>query len=1109
MSSEGAVNVDPIPISEIFEPVSLANPTPEPSKEGESLGEIPELDLGEAVAEVAFERDSPTSDEKDIEESIKAALDDFDDELGAQDEEEALLLALQEGPEPGETLQVQEPAPLIVAAPAVVKAKGKGKGKGKKSQTKSTTPVKSKSTTPPKKKPSTPKSKGKKTSSSGSASISKPGIPVAPEIEQKLIGNAELIHNLSKYIKGKKSIASAQDCLNEINNFRQKQIDELLGPAVQKLQRSFRSSRKTSAQPIGSLANVIDDVIGFYKKAADPSYSYEDRENWSKLGDGYLAWIAMQISLVVPVDRRSTATDLINEKLAKSLGYGEWATYNDNSDFLNINTSAIREKIIEEKSKKATKKRETLAESQKIIDRQILQAAEISAGEASVGAKPKGKRSKAKSDSSYAAESIDTGEEEDEAADMDQPETGVIRRKDLKRELQSTLFNTSQILATANEMIDKLSLHQDAELYRELKPLIETIETRYKEMRNQSDAFFTRYAGSEEFALPWPERPLLVLTEEKKKLIGQHQKKKSTRNAARLFLFDWLENIYRAYTAPSYAEISFTQGQMLADNIRFPEKNTAQFSNSLFEATANGKKISVKLQNPGTTLNGNQKAQIIFAIAYLAAWLVNTSMLKIEARFLQLDKPNIPGTLIGVRDWIQSELCTHIGTNESCSLLFKTLEVVAGPKVNTVSDGIADLLQQLRVKIVVGGKEDRRLINFQELCAQCKTDAQCAEGTFAIDKINESFPGRYADLTNAQEYARAMLPNHWILRRAKSGKNGDPQYSQVDLREDGVLLIAQKTNFALKREADLRIMNGQLQNVKIAPGQWDTAEELRDHLNQKLEGILQVDVKTGVNDLPEFTIRNANQGKSFSIEDEGSLELMALLGMGSAAKGQNEKSTNSAKMATSRSAGFLLAVKSKTSFPVEEGNSITGKLALSSAQLANSVEIDANCVRAEYSPALKTLLLMWLVSNRNLMERLTTNPADSFIILDLPKLPVEHNFSSSGKGGVSGNTLVAVNAAADWQFWSDKWKFTTAFPKELSLKPTKMKASQVYALNKKNAKFDKLGEKRSTLIAGSTELKKHGPTSDSATTWTGLMLRKVPTERELLLLLQSDFALKK
>lgn len=1104
MSSEGAVNVDPIPISEIFEPVSLANPTPEPSKEGESLGEIPELDLGEAVAEVAFERDSPTSDEKDIEESIKAALDDFDDELGAQDEEEALSLALQEEPAPEET-PVREPAPSIVAAPAVVKAKGKGKGKGKKSQTKSTTPVKSKSTTPPKKKPSTPKSKGKKTSSSGSASISKPGIPIAPEIEQKLIGNAELIHNLSKYIKGKKSIASAQDCLNEINNFRQKQIDELLGPAVQKLQRSFRSSRKTSAQPIGSLANVIDDVIGFYKKAADPSYSYEDRENWSKLGDGYLAWIAMQISLVVPVDRRPTATDLINEKLAKSLGYGEWATYNDNSDFLNINTSAIREKIIEEKSKKATKKRETLAESQKIIDRQILQAAEISAGEASVGAKPKGKKSKAKSDSSYAAESIDTGEEEDEAADMDQPETGVIRRKDLKRELQSTLFNTSQILATANEMIDKLSMHQYDEHYRELMPLIEAMETRYKDMRNQSDAFFTRYAGTEEFALPWPERPLLVLSDEKKKLIGQHQKKKSTRNAARLFLFDWLENIYRAYTAPSYAEISLTKGQMLADNVRFPEKNTAQISNSLFEATASGTKISVKLENPDTTLDGNQKAQIIFAIAYLATWLVNSSVLKIDARFLQLGKPNIPGTLIGVRDWIQSELCTHIGTNESCSLLFKTLEVVTGPKLNTVTDTIANLLQQLRVKIVVGGKDDRRLINFQELCAQCKTDAQCAEGTFAIDKINQSFPSRYADLANAQEYARAMLPNHWILKRAKSGKNGDPQYSQVDLREDAVLLIAQKTNFALEREANLRIMTGQLENVKIAPGEWNTPEELKDHLNQKLEGILRVDVKEGANDLPEFTLRSAHQGKSFSIEEEGSLELLALLGMGSAAKSQNEKSSSSAKMATSRSAGFLLAVKSKTSFPVEEGNSITGKQSLSTAQLANSIEIDANCVRAEYSPALKTLLLMWLISNRNLMEKLSSNPADSFILLDLPKLPVEHNFQSS-KGGANGNTLVAVNSAADWQFWNDKWKFTTAFPKELSLKPTKMKSSKVYALNQRNAKFDKLGDKRSTLIAGSEELKKHGPTSDTAaTTWMGLMLRKVPTEKEMLQLLQSNF----
>lgn len=1108
------IDVEPESLAEILGTEDLGAP---PASENQDL---PSLDLGQSNSEEAqlLEMLNEGPDVNPLPENIFSQMS----QLSTTPEEFPSELPDLEPP-PAES-GGSESESRTANTPA--KAKPKGKKKKQTKSTKKATPVASQ--TPPASKSSSQKSKTQSKSKSSSTKAStEVVIPVSRDTEQHLISNAEFMQNLSSYIKGQKSISSAQECLNEINNFRQQQIDLLLGKrVVEKLESRFKSGKHTSAQPIGSLADVIGDVIKFYKQSTDPTKSLSDRENLSKMGDGYLAWIEMQIGMVVPQKFRLTASNLINERLSKSLGYGSWAVYDPDEDIISIHIPEIRDKIVKDTIAKGKKRQNAIEKDQQFVDEQQKKLAAASSTAQSSGGSParvlrKGKASPKKvggKKKRSTPELLTSDEESATGGQSDEDEevgggSKVIRRKDLQRELLTVMYTTNQVMAGINDIIDKIQGRLDDQEFNEIAPIIDFIEARYKDLKTQSDPFFSKYSDREQFSLPWSERALLRLEHDRVKLIAK-RRNASIQSLPRLFLYDWLENIYQAFVNQKFTETSFVRDLLLADNIQFPEKNTAKFDTPLFiVSTVGDNKISVQLKEAADPSNANHRAQVIFAIAYLAAWLVSDSIIKIDSKQISLSKPNISGSLIGVRDWIQSELCTSVGTNESCSLLFGTLEVVTGPKTNTVTDTIAKLLQDLNVKIIVGGKEERDLINFQELCSQCKTNAKCEEGTFAIDQIQERFPSGYADLANAEEYARALLPNHWILRRATYGKNGNPQYSQVDLRDDAVLLIAQRLSYTLHQPAMLKIQeekSKEVKTIKIPAGEWKTAEELQQTLSEKLAGVLQVGYRE-YQELPEFSLQSVHPNEKFSIEDEGALELLGLIGMNSAAKYQQVRTSNTARMATSRAAGFLLAVKSSSSFPHEQGNRIAGALQLNSAQLANSIEIDANCVRSEYNPALKSLLLLYLLSNNKLLEKLSPNPDDSHLLLDLPKLPREHEFSSSGKkSAISGKTLVAVNSAAEWEFWSQKWKFTTGFPKELSLKPSKMKADKVYALDKQSAKFSKLGaDKRSSLVAGSDELKKHGPESDSATTWTGLMLRKVPTKKEMLQLLQTNFSARK
>jgi hypothetical protein len=209
----------------------------------------------------------------------------------------------------------------------------------------------------------------------------------------------------------------------------------------------------------------------------------------------------------------------------------------------------------------------------------------------------------------------------------------------------------------------------------------------------------------------------------------------------------------------------------------------------------------------------------------------------------------------------------------------------------------------------------------------------------------------------------------------------------------------------------------------------------------------------------------------------------------------------------------LLAVRSDTSFPEDQTPPLQRTDAdtqISEKIVSQSIELDAVCTGQKLEGELKTLLLLWLLSRPELVRRLTDQPKQALLLMDLPKRPAEHDFPSS-KGGAGGPVVVAVNSATEWKFWTDVWKFQTGFPEKLTKKPSGYRSTEVYALDKEVAAFTNL-KRRWKFATGvpevgsvAEELANKGPYSTkNASVWTGLMLRSIPDQAQLLAVAKTD-----
>lgn len=947
-----------------------------------------------------------------------------------------------------------------------------------------------------------------------------PETSLHPDVGESLIGSNQFMSDLSRHIRTK-SINSAKECLNEINVFRELQIEKLLdaNAAEDKLEniRQLRSRLKagdvTSKQPAGSFRQIVNDIVGGYRLAF-----LDNDELARKLADGYLQWVALQLELTIPRGRRAEAAALINKQLNKLLfpHSGNWMTFDEDRLILDrpgiieaARSTADQERAESEKVEKKKSERqrrrqdretEDAKEQEESIEREVEKRVQKRTGGRS-------SRSRSRSRKSDGDNSVKT-----------------VKRKKLTQQFLQTMALTVQMAGVVNALIDDLDLDRmpttgSVEDWRQyangLREHIPRFEAAYDQLKSKSDPFFTEYKADDRYALPVPERSLVNVSEDRMTaLMRKKHVDGGAYKTASLFLYNWLEDMWRAWGATLQEPPELNAGPNLSDNLAI-DRDQASIETGNFTVTAQGSTVS--LETAGL-LNATQQTQAMFAVSFALAWLANNEGKLISIRTPQLpsvDGSQVVGNLSEVRDWIRDNLCLTTGDNKACKTLFKALKEVTGEPRSNLDKLLRKKLDALGLRIIEGGKEERNAINFEEICAQCKADDKsCAEGSFAVDQFPKGITDEQAK-HNAEEYARALQPNHWILKRATSGKGGTPSYQTVDLRQNAVLLVAVQVGYKLESDARLKATVGKARlNLEIPAGEWETAEAFVGAFNAATDGELRLSVKMN-GEFPDFTLQ-AKNSQTFRIqEDESSTEILQMLGMRFKEADRAVKSKNSVNslVATARSHGFLLAVRSDTSFP--EGSSphlqrLDNDTQISEQVLSSSIELDAICTGNQFDAELKTLLLLWLLSRPELVRRLTDQPKDSLLLLDLPKRPSEHDFQSS-KGGASGPVVVAVNSSPEWKFWTDVWKFQTGFPEKLVKKPSGYKSTEVYALDKELAAFSRLKRrwKFATGVAEegsvSAELEKKGPySSRNASIWTGLMLRSIPDQAQLLAVAKTD-----
>lgn len=976
-----------------------------------------------------------------------------------------------------------------------------------KTKSKSSTPpkAKSKSSTPPKtkskssKSKSQPVSKSQEEEASESAMVVGATIPISDDVNKSVISNAELMHNLSQHILGSKTIKSAKDCLNEINNFRKKQIEKLLGSRGRsKVGKVRMTGVLRSLQPEGNLAEIIEDVVDGYKTAIS-----KNDESASRLSDGYLEWIGYQMELVIPKAQRKTASDLINSRLEELIGEGEWTYFTESDDgkeVFHVDREAIRAAVAQQTESVSEKRlEEKLSRAREIEERARSQLEELKEPPL-VAEKAGGRKKKAKK--SISEEEV----EEEEVQEGEERGGDRIPKKKLRTQLIDSLFYAHELAAVGNGLIEALSLDNQpttgsAKEWKEyvdsLRQFIAPMEEIYSEMKKESDPFFTEYSENNLFAVPMPERPLLSQYQYKN-LVNKNAHSRTSK----IYLLDWIENVYRAYANNSEEPTPLTAGLLIAGNMDVKNNGALIDTDSFAIATTNKKPITI-IATPKGDLTDFQNNVMLLCIAYLMAWLAdnhdNVINLKMKS-FPDLNNTSVRSNVPDVRDWLREQVCGRITDNEYCKMLFKTLKNITGPPENNIKSMLKRKLKELNLAIVEGGQEQRKEIDFAMLCDQCREGQEredCVQ-----EKLKTGLGDAYIDGVNADLYAKALLPNNYLVKRSKRSEGG--KYENVDLRENAVLLVAVKTNYELAAAAELRVsVIGKADDlsVQLNAGEWKSAEAFAQALTEASEGRLLVtaSITDQSTQFPKFTLRVVD-GASFSIDPSSSLELIDLLGLNpeNIDKATKEKTSSKGTIATNRSQGFLLALRSKGSFPKRHGSRIQGPDGADSIALANSIELDAICSSDSVDAnQMKSLLLLWFLANPAFITKVTREPKIAQLIMDLPKAPVLEEFERK-TGGDMEPAAVPVNQADAWRFWDSAWKFNTAFPKELSMRPKGAKSKDVYALNEQVAAFSELPV-RYKLVPGNSadELKKYGPQSKDATMWTGLMLRLLPSAKEL------------
>jgi hypothetical protein len=1088
----------------------------------------------EAAVEVAEAQEdeagaSPAEIDEDIRSESSAAASPASPALSA----EAVIDAIQPDAKPFEEIMSELAAAQPLDLPPELPELPPQEPSPSPSRSKSKSKSRSKSRTPPRSRSPTRVPSKSRSRSSSPVEQEVNIAELHPDVSQAMIGSTDFMQGLVRHIRTK-SITSAKQCLNEINAFREIQIEKLLDATVteDKLEniRSLRERLKagdvTSRQPAGSFKEILNDIVGGYRL-----WALDDDENARKLADGYLEWIALQLELTIPKGRRNEAAALINKHLNKLL-YPQsqnWVSFDDDEIVLNregiiraARTTATKEReegeVIEKQKTDKRKKRAERAKQRTAEEQQLEEANVEREVERRVRSRSRGRGK---------AAAVEQDEEEDV------PEKGgikTVKRKKLTQQFLTSLGLTVQMSGVVSALFDELDMDRipvtdSIEDWRQyvlgLRQYIEPFEKAYDQLKTKSDPFFTEYKEDNRYALPVPERSLVNVTdEEMTALMRKKQGDGGQTKTATLFLYNWIEDMWRAWGKTLQSIPELVAGPNLIDNLNV-ERDVASILTDSFAVVARDSLVSLTIKT--AALSPTQATEALFAVSLCLVWLASNdgNLISINAPALEgIDGAQVVGNLTDVRDWIGDNLCVSIGDNKACKLLYKALKEVTGEPRNNLDRLLKKKLETLGLKIIEGGKEERAAINFEELCAQCKADDNsCAEGYFAVDQFPRGTSAANDEQArhNAEEYARALQPNHWLLKRAVSGKGGVPSYQTVDLRQNAVLLIAVQVGYELKSDAILKASIGTATaTLEIPAGQWATAEAFVEAFNQATDGELRLSVKTsGEANFPDFTL-HAKNNETFRIEQNaGSSELLQLLGMRFKESDRAVKSKNSvnALIATNRSMGFLLAVRSDTSFP--EGASphlqrIDSDTQISAETLSDSIEIDAICTGNKFDGPLKTLLLLWLLSRPELVRRLTNEPKKSLLLLDLPKRPVEHNFQSS-KGGASGPVLTSVNSAQEWSFWTDVWKFQTGFPEKLAKKPSGYQSSEVYALDKSIAAFTRL-KRRWKFATGVTEpdtvseeLEKKGPYSTrNASIWSGFMLRSIPDQSQLLSVAQTD-----
>lgn len=1046
----------------------------------------PAVESSSIIAEPSEVKSEPAEDvPQTVEEALAVLLTDPEAEQAGEDNDgvssKEIFAAISEV----EPLDLPSELPKLEDLP---KSKSKSKSKSS-SASKEKTPSKSKS----------------RSSSKEKSQDEVMSMKIHPDVSKSIIGSAEFMQDLTKHIRTK-SINSAKECLAEINAFREIQIEKLLNSQIgeekleslKQLRERLQSWNLKSKQPEGSFKQIVNDIVGGYRLAHS-----ENNDQARKLADGYLEWIAFQLDLTIPKGRRGEASRLINSQFNKLLypQSKEWVMYQDGELILD------REGIVRAAIQSADREQSEVeqAQQEKVKKRQTRQKKKA---EASV--------EREKSVEREIRRRVREEQQEDNGEEVG--EVAHVQRKKLVEQFLSTLFLTTQMIGQTNALFDDLDLDRmpnngTPEQWKEyclgLRQHIEPFEKLYDQWKTKSDPFFTEYKEDERYSLPIPERSIISVSQEKMTQLMRHKNSsKAQTKAATLFLLNWIEDMYRAFIGS--LEDFGEKGPTLADNF-IVERDSAQFDDPAYNVSAQKQTVKLTAKHG---LTPNERAKALFAISFSLAWLADNEnqLFNIKADELDLQDNQVAGNLTDVRDWIRNNLCMSISDNKACKTLFKSLKEITGEPRNNLDKLLKKKLDNLGLRIIEGGKEERKSINFEQLCAQCKTDDKtCETGYFAADFFSKTKIVDEKARLNAHEYARALEPNHWLLKRAVSGKGDVPAYKKVDLRQNGVLLIAVKTDYQLSESATLKgkLASGGSFSIEISSGKWKTTDDFVESFNKDADGALILSVKTkGEAEFPEFSLKAADN-IAFSIEEtDSSLPLLYLMGM-RFPDDSTVKTKGSSKnlIATNRSVGFLLAVKSDTTFPKGDSPNIrkvdSDKL-IPSSVLSDSIEIDAVCTGDELDEELKSIILLWLLSRPELVGRLVKDTAEGLLILDLPKKPAQEEFESTKSGEEPGLAVTFVNDAEEWKFWSDTWKFSTGFPKELMKKPSGKKPKRIYALNREVAEFDKIQKWKFEPSSPSSgpvtqEIVEKGPYSEkNAIFWSGFMLRKIPIQSELL-----------